>query len=169
MNRFQNGKIVEHWDNLQTTVPGPNASGHTMLDGPTVPTDLEHTAANKALVRSFVEDILIGGKLDQVAARAYFLEDKYIQHNPTRGDGVWGLLVGLRGQASAGNETVYTTLHKVLGEGNFVLAMSEGTLGGKPMGFYDIFRVENGKLAEHWDVIEAIPPRDEWKNENGKF
>ena len=34
---------------------------------------------------------------------------------------------------------------------------------------YDLFRVEHGKIAEHWDTIETIPPRDQWKNQNGKF
>ncbi|MFL5577163.1 MAG: hypothetical protein ACJ79S_14465 [Gemmatimonadaceae bacterium] len=29
--------------------------------------------------------------------------------------------------------------------------------------------VENGKIAEHWDTIETIPARSEWKNQNGKF
>src|SRR6266404_4031151 len=40
--RFENGKIVEHWDNLQETA-GPNPSGHTMIGGPTAPTDLDST------------------------------------------------------------------------------------------------------------------------------
>ena len=35
--------------------------------------------------------------------------------------------------------------------------------------FYDLFRVHGGKLVEHWDTTEAIPPRSEWKNNNGKF
>jgi len=33
----------------------------------------------------------------------------------------------------------------------------------------DLFRVENGKIAEHWDAIEAIPARDSRKNNDGKF
>ena len=47
--------------------------------------------------------------------------------------------------------------------------MSEGHLGSQLDAFYDLFRVENGKIAEHWDVIQPIPPKNEWKNENGKF
>ena len=35
--------------------------------------------------------------------------------------------------------------------------------------FYDLFRVEKGKIAEHWDTIEAIPEKKDWKNGNGKF
>ena len=62
-----------------------------------------------------------------------------------------------------------TEVGKVLGKGNFVLTVSEGTFAGKPTSFYDLFRVENGKIAEHWDTIESIPAKAEWKNQNGKF
>ena len=51
----------------------------------------------------------------------------------------------------------YDQIHKVLGEGNLVLVVSEGSFAGAATSFYDLFRVENGKIAEHWDTIEAIP------------
>jgi predicted SnoaL-like aldol condensation-catalyzing enzyme len=57
----------------------------------------------------------------------------------------------------------------VLGEGNFVLVVSEGSFGGRHTSFYDLFRLEKGKIAEHWDTIDSIPPREQWKNSNGKF
>ena len=63
----------------------------------------------------------------------------------------------------------YSTVHKVLGEGNFVLVVSEGAFTGKPTSFYDLFRVQNGKTAEHWDTKENIPAIAERKNANGKF
>ena len=50
-----------------------------------------------------------------------------------------------------------------------MLAVSEGSFAGNPTSFYDLFRLENGKIAEHWDTLETIPPRDQWKNDNGKF
>ena len=48
----------------------------------------------------------------------------------------------------------YDTIQKVLGEGNFVLTLSEGHFGNAHNTFYDLFRVKNGKIAEHWDVIK---------------
>jgi len=45
--------------------------------------------------------------------------------------------------------------------------MSEGTFGGAPTAFFDLFRVDNGKIVEHWDIISEIP--DEMAHENGKF
>ena len=52
---------------------------------------------------------------------------------------------------------VYTKLHRVVGEGNFVLTQSGGSFAGQPYAFYDLFRLENGKIAEHWDVMQPIP------------
>ena len=57
----------------------------------------------------------------------------------------------------------------ILGQGNFVLVVACGSISGKPVTYYDLFRLENSKIAEHWDVIETIPPRDQWNNHNGKF
>jgi predicted SnoaL-like aldol condensation-catalyzing enzyme len=164
--RFENGRIVEHWDNLQETA-GPNPSGRTMTDGPTEATDLDRTAANKTLVRAFVEDILVHGRVEKLAG--YFDGDHYLQHNPQIGDGLSGLGAALEAMAKAGITMKYDRIHTVLGEGNFVLAVSEGHLGGRHSSFYDLFRLENGKVAEHWDTIEAIPARSNWKNNNGKF
>ncbi len=52
---------------------------------------------------------------------------------------------------------------------HIVLAISEGAFAGKPTSYYDLFRVENGKIAEHWDVMETIAPESEWKHQNGKY
>ena len=71
--------------------------------------------------------------------------------------------------ASQGITMRYNKIHKVLGEGNFVLTVSEGTFADKPTSFYDLFKVENGKIAEHWDVVETIIPEADRKNTNGKF
>ena len=77
--RFENGRIVEHWDNLQETT-GPNPNGQTMIGGPTEAHDVTKTEANKALVRAFVDDVLVHGRVDRLAG--YFDGDRYVQHNP---------------------------------------------------------------------------------------
>ena len=164
--RFENGRIVEHWDNLQETA-GPNPSGHTMTDGPTDAQDPVKTAANKTLVRAFVDDILVHGRLNALAG--YFDGNQYVQHNPLIGDNLSGLAVALEVMAARETPTKYDRIHKVLGEGNFVLVVSEGSVGGVTTSFFDLFRIKNEKIAEHWDTIEAIPDRSAWKNGNGKF
>ncbi len=165
--RFEKGLITEHWDNLQEKPVSPNGSGHTMIDGSVKVTDLDKTEENKTLVRSFLEDVLVNGKMEKLAG--YFDGDNYIQHNPNISDGLSGLGNAIKAMAQQGITMKYNKIHKIFGEGNFVLSVSEGEFAGKPTSFYDLFRVENGKIAEHWDTIETIPPRKEWKNNNGKF
>ncbi|WP_394678528.1 nuclear transport factor 2 family protein [uncultured Sphingobacterium sp.] len=165
--RFEDGKIVEHWDNLQDTPAKPNPSGHTMIDGLTEIKDLDKTEANKTLVRNFVDDILVNGKMGKLAG--YFDGDNYIQHNPNIPDQLSGLGATLEALAKQGIFMKYDKIHRVLGEGNFVLVVSEGHFGKDHNSFYDLFRVENGKIAEHWDVIEKLTTKEDWKNNNGKF
>lgn len=164
--RFENGKIVEHWDNLQKTA-GPNPSNRSMTDGTTEIKDVNKTAKNKRLVKRFVTDILIKGKMQKLAG--YFDGNNYLQHNPQIGDGLSGLGKALKAMAAQGIVMKYNKIHKVLGEGNFVLVVSEGYLGKQHTSFYDLFRVENGKIAEHWDVIEPILPKAKHQHTNGKF
>lgn len=165
--RFENGNIVEHWDNLQETPTSPNPSGHSMIDGPVDIKDLDKTEENKALVKNFIEDILVNGKMEKLVG--YFDGDNYIQHNPAIPDQLSGLGATLEALGKQGIFLKYDKIHKVLGEGNFVLVVSEGHFGKDYNAFYDLFRVEDGKIAEHWDVIEPIPAKENWKNENGKF
>jgi len=164
--RFEDGKIVEHWDNLQETAAKPSPSGHTMLDGPTTASDLDQTEANKALMQTYMDDLL-QGRRDKFAS--YFDGNNYIQHNPLVADNLTGLFAGLQALAKQGLQVKYDRVHKILGEGNFVLVVAEGSFGDRPSSYYDLYRIRDGKIAEHWDTIEAIPPRAEWRNSNGKF
>ncbi|WP_299551605.1 nuclear transport factor 2 family protein [Seonamhaeicola sp.] len=164
--RFEDGKIVEHWDNLSAIMPN-NPSNHSQTDGTTEIKDLDKTDANKSLVTDFINTVLVKGEFDKLGS--YFNGDQYIQHNAMIGDGVSGLGKALEDMAKNGITMVYDKNHIVLGEGNFVLAVSEGKFAGKHTSFYDLFRIEDGKIAEHWDVIEAILDESEWKNTNGKF
>ena len=71
--------------------------------------------------------------------------------------------------AQQGIQMIYDETHMVLAQGNFVLAVSEGTYGGEPTSYYDLWRVENDKITEHWDVMETIADQSTWQNDNGKF
>lgn len=165
--RFEDGRIVEHWDNLEAMAKGPNPSGHSQFDGATQAADLSATESNKLLVKDFVDTILINGQFDKLGN--YYDGDTYIQHNTAIGDGVSGLGKAIAAMAAQGISMVYTKNHLILGDGNFVLAVSEGTFAGRHTAFYDLFRIENHKIAEHWDVIETILPEGQRKNTNGKF
>ena len=165
--RFDNeGKIAEHWDNLAAKAE-PNPSGHTQIDGTMEVTDLDKTEENRKLVEDFLYDVMQGNNLDKTPD--YFNGDAYIQHNTGIADGVSGLNEALAALAEQNIQMIYTTTHQVLAQGNFVLAVSEGTFGDKPTAYYDLWRVENGKIAEHWDVMETIADKSTWQNQNGKF
>lgn len=144
--RFENDLIVEHWDNLIEIKPS-NPSGHSQIDGSVEVVDRDKTEANKALVKDFVSTVLISGQMDKLGN--YFDGDNYIQHNPSIGDGLSGLGAAIEAMAAQGVRMEFHSIHKVLGEGNFVLTMSEGKFAGLPTAYYDLFRVENGKIAEH--------------------
>ena len=160
------GKIAEHWDNL-ATLAAPNPSGHTQTDGTMAITDPDKTEENRKLVESFLYDVMQGNHPEKTPD--YFDGDTYIQHNTGIADGLSGLGAALAALAEQGIQMIYTTVHQVLAQGNFVLAVSEGTFGGAPTAYYDLWRVENGKIAEHWDVMETITDKSTWQNQNGKF
>ena len=163
----EEGEIAEHWDNLAALAAEANPSGHTQIDGTTELTDLDKTEENRELVRNFLYDVMQGNRPDKTAD--YFEGDTYIQHNTAIADGVSGLNSALTALAEQGIEMAYEETHMVLAQGNFVLAVSEGTYGGEPTSYYDLWRVENGKIAEHWDVMETIADASTWQNQNGKF
>ena len=164
--RFEDGLVVEHWDNIQSR-QGPGPSGRSMVDGPTEATDREKTEANRALVRSFVEEVLVGRRMDGLTD--YLDGDRLLQHDPRLADGVTPFRAALEAPDGEAGSMRYDRLHRVLAEGSFVLSVGEGSRGGAHTAFYDLFRIAEGKLVEHWNTVETIPPRSEWKNENGKF
>jgi predicted SnoaL-like aldol condensation-catalyzing enzyme len=165
--RFEGDLTVEHWDNIQLR-EGPNPSGHSMVDGPTDATDLDRTRHNREIVRSFIDDVLINGQLDKL--ENYIDARHFTEHNPRIGDGLAALRSALSDPASNGGITIkYKRMHRILAEGDFVLTVSEGSIHGVHSSFFDLFRVAHDKLVEHWDTTEAVPPRSEWKNDNGKF
>src|SRR6266550_5034058 len=162
--RFNDGKIVEHWGGQDPEV-GPNPSGHTQVDGPTAVLDRDRTEANRALVRAFKQVVTVElrfGRVDE------FIDgDHYTQHASKVGDGVARMKSRVSEVAKPGAAPVLVP-RRYVAEGNFVLALVEARTE-PPTANYDLFRVQNGKIAEHWDVLSPIPPRNQWKNANGPF
>jgi len=71
--------------------------------------------------------------------------------------------------AKQGIQMIYNKTHFVLADGDYALVVSEGSFAGAATTFYDLFHVENGKIAEHWDVMETLADKSTWQNQNGKF
>ncbi|MEM8618872.1 MAG: nuclear transport factor 2 family protein [Actinomycetota bacterium] len=158
----EDGKMIEHWDVIQA-VPDEIVGKHSMIDGPTEPTDLHLTDDNKELVRRFIEEVLRDGQIDR--ASDYISTESYAQHNPTIGDGLDPLFVAAEDRDGG---LVYRQIHQLVGCGDFVAALSEMTYGGNEMAVIDIFRIADGKIVEHWDVMEPIPTPEQARN-SGKF
>ena len=163
--RFKDGKVVEHWGGQESEAP-PNLSGRTQVDGPTEVLDRDKTEANRTLVRTYRETVMVSLRFDRIEE---FIEGAhYAQHASKIGDGIARLRERIASVAKEGGQ-LYLTSRRFVAEGNFVLVLSEGDLPSGPTALYDLFRVENGKIVEHWDVLMPIPPREQWKNSNGPF
>ncbi len=165
--RFEGGEIVEHWDNLEEKCSHLNLSGRTQLDGPTEVLDLDRTESNKNIVKAYFDNVVLGGHADKISQ--YRSMDNFHQHNCDGEDNKSGTQLKTGPYAKPGFVFKIEKVHKILGQGNFVLVMSDGLFDAKPAAFYDMYRVENNRMVEHWDVVEAIPPTEQWKNANGKF
>jgi predicted SnoaL-like aldol condensation-catalyzing enzyme len=163
--RFEDGKIVEHWGGQEPEAP-PNLSGRTQVDGPTEVLDPEKTEANRTLVRTYRETVMVSLRFDRIEE---FIEGAhYAQHASKIGDGIARLRDRIASVAKEGGR-LHLIPRRFVAEGNFVLVLTEGDLPSGPTALYDLFRVENGKIVEHWDVLTPIPPRDQRKNSNGPF
>jgi len=59
---------------------------------------------------------------------------------------------------------VYEEVHKLVGCGSFVATLAKATIAGVDMAIIDLHRVADGRIVEHWDVMEEILPVDQWVN-----
>lgn len=162
--RFENSKIVEHWGG-QEAEAGLNLSGRSQVDGPTELVDRDKTEANRTLVRNFKQVVTVDLRFDRV--NDFIDDDRYFQHASKVGDGIARLKSRVSEVAKPDSAPVLIP-RRYVAEGNFVLAVVEARTVN-PTANYDLFRVENGRIVEHWDVVSAIPPLDRRKNENEPF
>lgn len=160
-----NDKIVEHWDVI-AAYSDSTPSGHTATDRPTEITDLDKTEENKGIVRNLIRDGLMKGG-DPSRLSQYISEEQYIQHNSEIADG----LDSFQQFASMPNRPLnYDEIVLMVGQGNFVATLSRAILddgnGAQEYAQVDLFRIENGKVVEHWDNAEPVPENDV---NSGKF
>ncbi|MFK7751093.1 MAG: hypothetical protein AB8B51_00955 [Sedimentitalea sp.] len=62
----------------------------------------------------------------------------------------------------------YEMLFQLIGQGDFVATYGKRRIGENSVAVFDLYRVADGKIAEHWMNEEEISPRDAWGN-SGKF
>jgi len=109
--------------------------------------------ANKKLVADFYQE-LFGAK--NVDAIDKYIGDTYIQHNPALPDGKEALKQGAT-QWFKGAAKEKIDIQHLSADGDLVYIHTKAKMGDKTSSVIDIFRIENGKIAEHWDVIQEVP------------
>lgn len=122
--------------------------------------------ANKKTVVAFLDRML--NQKDAAGAAANYLGDHYIQHNPTVPDGVQGY-VSRFGNLKEVSPQLRWELKRVFAEGDFVVTHARTVVepGGTEIAAADFWRLENGKIVEHWDVLQNVPK--ESANSNTMF
>lgn len=144
MVRMQHGRFAEHWDAVQ---PMSETTAHAAIEGPTEMSDLGQTASNKQRIADFVQRVLNDRRWDQAAD---FVSPEIITHDPEAKPGLSGFKEMLR------RDTLEKT-YRIVGEGNFVMTQSRVLQNETPYACYDIYRLDESKIVEHWRVRQAVP------------
>ena len=136
-----------------------------LLARPVLAADTLQMEENKKTVRALYEAVLNKKDFDEASK---YLGSKYVQHNPNAADGPDGLkgFIGFLKDKFPNNRS---EIKRIFADGDYVIvhvhAVREpGTRGNA---IIDIFRLENGKVVEHWDVVQPIPEKA--ANNNGMF
>ncbi len=121
--------------------------------------------ANKKAVQEFYDDAINKKDFD---AAAKFLGPRYIQHNPNGADGPDGLnayIAFLRDKFP----DYHSDVIRVFADGDYVIQHIHNvpTPGSRGNAIVNIYRLENGKVVEHWDVIQPVP--EKFANNNTMF
>jgi predicted SnoaL-like aldol condensation-catalyzing enzyme len=107
---------------------------------------------------------------DHKVAEAFelYADPIYIQHNPYAASGVEAA-IGFLGPYFEANPEAGTEIKRVIAEGDLVAIHNNPKMNPNELGsaVVDIFRLENGKVVEHWDVVQAVPESS--ANENTMF
>ena len=154
------GLILEHWDTIAPYIQDIK-SGADMVGGTRDINLNADTTANKALVLEYTKQVLQEGNRDKLSD---FVAPDVVQHADGIGAGRDGLAAWLKSD-DAGS---YEMLFQLIGQGDFVVNYGKRHIRGADVAVFDLYRVWEGKIVEHWMNAEEISPRADWGN-SGKF
>ena len=155
-------KIIEHWDVIEA-FEGKNPSGRTQVDGEVEIIDLDRTDENKKIVRACIENSMMPN--GDIKNAGKYISEQCIQHNRFIADGIESYVNSF--QTSEVSQQ-YEEIVILIGHGNFVATLCRVSRNGQEFAQTDLFRLEQGKIIEHWDAAEPVPAEDELVN-SGKF
>ena len=125
----------------------------------------EELEANKKTVRAF-EDAALNQKDFEAASK--YLGPRYTQHNPAAADGPEGLkaYIAFLKEKFPNN---HSEIKHIFADGDYVIVHDHAVRepGTRGNAIVNIYKLENGKVVEHWDVIQPIPEKA--ANDNGMF
>ncbi len=129
----------------------------TLAASPAFATDTAKEEANKKAVLEFYE---AGLNQKDFEAASKFFGPRYVQHNPTAPDGIEGFKTFLAFLREKFPDS-HSEIKRAFAEGDFVIlhVHSVREKGTRGRAIVDIFRLENGKIVEHWDVVQDIPEK----------
>jgi len=146
MFRLENGLIAEHWDAIQNESE-ISLNGNSEIEGPILIENKECTLQNKKLIEDFTKQVLIDGNFETLKS---FVSTNLIQHNPKMNN-------GLKGFEEYYQKVRVQKIHRIIGQGNFVVTQSKAVINNDDYVCYNIYRLINGLIAEHWSVSQMIP------------
>ncbi|WP_040699815.1 nuclear transport factor 2 family protein [Nocardia vinacea] len=165
--RLERGKIVEHWDVIQD-VPATTASGNDMfstLSAPLweQPDPCAPTAKNKEIALAMFTGVFVDRDL---TAFDRHVADPYYQHSPTAPNGI-EFPKQLLAQAFT-SPYFNVSIKRVIADGDYVATHAHYHFADdRGMAICDLYRVREGKVVEHWDIVQNVPATS--SNDNAMF
>lgn len=142
--KLKDGMLTEHWDAIQA-LPDEGGKTVTATNGTT---EIDHNASAENS-RSIVDQFYKAVVNKQSANR--FIDAAYVEHDVS----VVVSGVGLTGYLAEAERAM--KIHRLIAQGDFVVVQSQFNRSGKAFVLYEIFRVANDKIAEHWSVEQVVP------------
>jgi predicted SnoaL-like aldol condensation-catalyzing enzyme len=143
--RLANGKLAEHWDAGQVI----DNEDDLITSGRAVINEAIDANESKKAINNFYGEVIEPGKFEMADT---YLSPGYIDHST---NGIFA-------------QTGYTCkVHRLIAEGDFVAVQCEYGGDDKTFAHYSIFRIEGGKIAEHWSTEQDVPAV--MAHENGMF
>jgi len=147
--RLKDGQLAEHWDASQY-IPDDSIGPVTMTNGTTAINETVNGTESKKVIEGLYNEVQSNGAMKVLNK---YLSDDFIEHNPS--EGLSSML------------SYPVKVHHILAEGDFVVMHCELSKNDKILSHFSMFRVLNGKIAEHWSVAQEVP--ETMAHDNGMF
>jgi predicted SnoaL-like aldol condensation-catalyzing enzyme len=164
LTAFINNSIAVYGQNITNSNNNASQNQNQTQNNPNSTTTIINTPdksdkeiRNEKIVRDFYNNVFFA---KNASAAVNYLEQDYIQHNPNVPTGREAFINAFT-QIFKQNPNFSTQIKKIYTDGDYVIVHSFSPIGLSGRAIVDIYRINNndGKIAEHWDVIQQIPSK----------